>query len=74
MDYNKATPLLHCLSQSLSYFEAGCRDENDLMFIVKLTTALESLILGKTNVGSEVGNVSAEFELRSDNLSREKMK
>ena len=45
--YNKAPPVLRCLSQALYYFWDACQDENDLMSIVKFTAALESLVPGK---------------------------
>ena len=50
-EYDQASSLLRSLSQSLSFFEAGCREENDLMSIVKFTAALESLVPGEKEKG-----------------------
>lgn len=41
--YNHASPLLRKLAQSIFFFWEGCRDENDLMAIVKFTASLEAL-------------------------------
>lgn len=46
--YNQASPLLRNLAQSIFFFFEGCRDENDLMSIVKFTAALEALAQGKS--------------------------
>jgi hypothetical protein len=45
--YDQATPILRSLAQSLFFFSAGCREENDLMAIVKFISALETLAQGQ---------------------------
>lgn len=45
--YDQASPLLRNLAQSIYFFWEGCRDENDLMAIVKFTAALEALAQGQ---------------------------
>ena len=47
--YINASALLRCISQALFFFREGCREENDLMAIIKFTAALESLLSGKKN-------------------------
>lgn len=46
--YDRASPLLRNLAQAIFFFWEGCRDENDLMAIVKFTAALEALAQGKS--------------------------
>lgn len=45
--YDQATPVLRTLAQSLFFFSEGCREENDLMAIVKFVSALEALAQGQ---------------------------
>lgn len=45
--YDHATPILRNLTQSLFFFSQGCREENDLMAIVKFISALEALAQGQ---------------------------
>lgn len=45
--YDQATPVLRHLAQSLFFFSEGCREENDLMAIVKFISALEALAQGQ---------------------------
>lgn len=45
--YDQASPLLRNLAQAIHFFWEGCRDENDLMAIVKFTAALEALAQGQ---------------------------
>lgn len=45
--YDQATPVLRNLAQSLFFFSEGCREENDLMAIVKFISALEALAQGQ---------------------------
>lgn len=47
--YDQATPLLRNLAQALFFVWEACRDENDLMAIVKFTGALEGMAQGKSN-------------------------
>ena len=50
-EYNSASSLIRCLSQALYFFSDACRDENELMSIVKFAAALEALVPGKSKQG-----------------------
>jgi len=45
--YDQGTTVLRNLAQSLFFFSEGCREENDLMAIVKFISALEALAQGQ---------------------------
>jgi len=47
--YDQASPLLRNLAQALFFVGEACREENDLMAIVKFTGALEALAQGKSS-------------------------
>lgn len=47
--YDHASPLLRNLAQALFFVWEACRDENDLMAIVKFTGALEAMAQGKSS-------------------------
>ena len=49
--YSHASPLLCCLSQSLFFFWKACKEESDLMSIVKFAAALEALTSGRKAPG-----------------------
>ena len=46
--YESASPILRNMAQALLFFSEACRDENDLMAIVKFTAVLEALAQGKS--------------------------
>lgn len=62
--YDQASPLLRKLAQSIFFFWEGCRDENDLMAIVKFTAALEAL--AKQNSSGIIGLVAARLGKKAD--------
>lgn len=69
--YDQASPLLRNLAQAIFFFWEGCRDENDLMAIVKFTAALEAMAQGKS--GGIIKLVSARLGFQeSDKLVGER--
>lgn len=62
--YDQASPLLRKLAQSIFFFWEGCRDENDLMAIVKFTAALEAL--AKQNSSGIIALIAARLKKKAD--------
>lgn len=66
-DYEHASELLRCLSQAMHFFWLACKEENELMAIVKFTAVLESLAGG--NESGIVNLASARLGIKkSDTL------
>lgn len=49
--YEKGSPLLHALSQSLFFFWKACREDNDILSIIEYVVALEALAPGRNRWG-----------------------